>query len=975
MVQISQLGYIDAAETPEGEMCLKKGTRILMANDTWKNIEDLRNGDVVVTVHPTSYELSASPIEKPFTFFSSDKDKTMYKVTLLSKKNKVLMEVEGTGDHPFLTQYGWIPLDKLNPEYDSLCVFSGNEIVFAKKYLIEHVEAAQVYDFTTISDNHSFIAEGFVTHNCGLTKNLAQTCYASLERPESIILELIGQYVSSRPSLETKSPFVLNGLFRGWVAGEEMRDFCVRLRRNLTFQKDTTIVLDNDGSFNIYTDGCRPTRPLLILENGELVIEKKNLWDVDFDTLLHEGCVEYIGAWEQSQIMLAQSIYDVRQRKVDQESARRAVDIARENLYNNTDKDLVKDLKLIVSQSETALKEALAVKPYTHCELDPTATMSTSVAVIPLPETIPGPRLTYQAGMGKQGMGIDHSNHGARFDTTRKLLAYPSRPMFETQMNSMLGLNELPAGETVIVAITTYSGFAQEDAIVMKRGSVQRGMFRSVIFKTYKSIRRKNKNQREEFTRPEINEKEKDKYLAIGEDGLPKVGSLVREGDCLIGKVRKILRGASLGKIENVSTFVELKQEGVIDRVLVSTNPEGDQVVKVKIREVREPVLGDKFACYTADHEVLTRRGWVYIGELESTDFVASLEDGGMEYRQVVDLQAYDYDGDIFVIRSRHVDLTVTTNHRMYIRKGEDYEVIRADEIVNDVYYTDGTNEFLVKRSEMLLRKFKGKVYCCTVPSGIIYVRKGVKEVYCGNSRYAQKGTIGMILPDEDMPFTADGISPDIIINPLSIPSRMTIGKMIEFVTSKVAAFTGERINATGFRRFNVEEFARNLLQYGYSSSGSERMMSGIDGKQIEARIFIGPCYYQALKHQVEDKIQMRARGGVSQLTRQPVSGRKRGGGLRLGEMERDAMISHGAASFMQERLCTTSDALETVFCATCGRIAIANIVEEKYSCRVCEDNASFGKCTIPTSYKLLSQLLSATGIETRFKMRQVQKK
>jgi DNA-directed RNA polymerase II subunit RPB2 len=138
--------------------------------------------------------------------------------------------------------------------------------------------------------------------------------------------------------------------------------------------------------------------------------------------------------------------------------------------------------------------------------------------------------------------------------------------------------------------------------------------------------------------------------------------------------------------------------------------------------------------------------------------------------------------------------------------------------------------------------------------------------------------------------------------------------------------------------------------------------------------IYIGPCYYQALKHQVADKIQMRAKGGVSQLTRQPVGGRKRGGGQRVGEMERDAIISHGASAFLRERLCLVSDAYDAIYCATCGNAAIANVEEEKYICRECEEKAVFGTCTIPYAYKHLTQLLEGAGIHTKYKFREVPK-
>ena len=966
MVQMSQLGYVDAAETPEGENCCKQDTPVLMGDGSWKMIGEIVEGDSVVTVDPYTMIREVSQITKPFTFLSSKREKVMYKLTTVDRT------IETTGDHPFLTQYGWINMDKLNPNLDTVCVLKNDKYFYQKIKTIVVSEPTEVCDFTTLSGNHSFVASGFVVHNCGLTKNTAMTAYMSLDRPEEVVEELVEKYVSTVPTVETINPFILNGVFKGWVNGKELKDFCIALKRSLKLPKDTAIVLERDGFFNIYTDACRPTRPLLVVDrNGNLVIAKKNLWDADFETLLREGCVEYVDAWEQENIMLAQNLQDIDFRKRDLEMALRLVNEAEEKLAKG-DANLESNL----SQAQAALKELTDMPQYTHSEMDPSAILSIAVGVIPLPETNPGPRLTYQSGMGKQALGIYHSNHSARFDTTSKVLAYPSRPMFETQMNSVIGLDELPAGETVIIALTTYTGFAQEDAIIMSQGAIDRGLFRSIIYKTYKNVRKnKTKNYHEDFARPEIKKGEEDRYSSIEENGLPRIGSFVKEGDCLIGKIRK---NFTTGKTENASSFVEVKQEGVVDRILVSTNAEGEQVVKVKIRQVRKPVIGDKYACFTPDHQVLTlNRGWISIASLTMEDKVATLKYDTLVYENPTALQTFDFSGEMYSIESENVSLKVTKNHRMYVKlEGASQFTIQTAEEIYGKKVTYKSTEGIVNLQNYTEKyeTYEGTIHCCTVESGIIYVRRNGKPVWCGNSRYAQKGTIGMILPDEDMPFTADGVRPDVLVNPHSMPSRMTIGKMIEIVSSKVAAFTGERVNATAFRRFDVKEFMRNLKQYGYSGTGSERMYSGYTGKPLEAMIFTGPCYYQALRHQVADKIQMRARGGVSQLTHQPVAGRKRGGGLRIGEMERDAIISHGASAFLRERLCLVSDAYETVYCSTCGTMAIANIQEDTYVCRGCEETASFGKCTIPYSYKLLTQLLLGAGIVTKFNMQEVKK-
>ena len=151
-------------------------------------------------------------------------------------------------------------------------------------------------------------------------------------------------------------------------------------------------------------------------------------------------------------------------------------------------------------------------------------------------------------------------------------------------------------------------------------------------------------------------------------------------------------------------------------------------------------------------------------------------------------------------------------------------------------------------------------------------------------------------------------------------------------------------------------------------------MFSGFTGRPFDAEIFIGPCYYQALRHHVLDKIQMRSRGAIKQQSHQPTGGRARKGGQRVGEMERDAIISHGAAEFLRERLCTVSDAYQAVFCSTCGTIAIANHADDKFICRSCGENAQFGTCTIPYAYKLLTHMLAGAGFNLTFEMSQVDK-
>ena len=229
-------------------------------------------------------------------------------------------------------------------------------------------------------------------------------------------------------------------------------------------------------------------------------------------------------------------------------------------------------------------------------------------------------------------------------------------------------------------------------------------------------------------------------------------------------------------------------------------------------------------------------------------------------------------------------------------------------------------------------------------------------------SRHGQKGTIGMTYRQEDLPYTIEGISPDIIVNPHAIPSRMTIGHLIECLASKVASIRGDEGDATPFSDVTVDAISRDLHFIGYQKHGNEVMYNGFTGRKVNMLIFFGPTYYQRLKHMVDDKIFSRARGPVQILTRQPTEGRARSGGLRFGEMERDCMISHGAARFLKERLMDVSDKYRVHVCENCGLIAEANIKAGSYFCRLCQQR-KISQVYIPYACKLLFQELMAMHI------------
>ena len=274
-----------------------------------------------------------------------------------------------------------------------------------------------------------------------------------------------------------------------------------------------------------------------------------------------------------------------------------------------------------------------------------------------------------------------------------------------------------------------------------------------------------------------------------------------------------------------------------------------------------------------------------------------------------------------------------------------------------------------VSKEEKLVH-YTGKVYCVEMPSSHTYYMRETAyspTLIIGNSsRHGQKGTCGNIIPEEDMPFTKSGLRPDIIINPHAIPSRMTIGQLKEMLLGKVLVELGLFGDGTSFGDLDVSTISKKLSELGFESHCNEIMYDGLTGEQMESDIFMGPVFYQRLKHMVSDKQHSRSIGPMVNLTRQPAEGRSRDGGLRFGEMERDCMVSHGASRFTRGRMYDASDKFQVHICKKCGMIAAHNDEMHIHHCRTCDNKTEFSYVEIPYAYKLLSQELITMNVAMR---------
>ncbi len=553
-----------------------------------------------------------------------------------------------------------------------------------------------------------------------------------------------------------------------------------------------------DHTINIFSDSGRPLRPLLIIQENKLLYNKEiegglRTKKIQWRDLVSKNisdkyyCIEYIDPYETNNCIISMR-----------------------------------------------LNEDHHKKGSTHCEIHPSLILGALASCIPFPHHNQSPRNTYQSAMGKQAVGVHCTNYNQRYDTFSHVLSYPQRPLIDTKMMKYLNADKLPNGINVIVAIATYSGYNQEDSIIFNKSSIDRGLFSSTFYRTYKDEEKKNQlsGEEEKFCRPEKTKLLYPKpcnYSKLESNGFIKRNQYVDGNDILIGKVIPI-KGNSNYNYKDNSTTLRRNETGYVDDNFITTNSDGYNICKTRIRSFRMPEIGDKFS-----------------------------------------------------------------------------------------------------------------------------------------SRHGQKGTVGMIYNAEDMPFSSNGIIPDIIINPHAIPSRMTIAQLIECILGKTCCITGNIGSGTAFDTISVKNISDMLEAAGHERNGNEVLYNGFTGEQIKTDIFIGPTYYQRLKHMSSDKIHSRSSGPIVTMTRQPAEGRSAHGGLRFGEMERDCMIAHGTSYFLKERMMDVSDKYQVFICSLCNMPAIADPKTNLYECKSCNNYKQFKKIYIPYSCKLLMQELQCMGIAPRF--------
>jgi len=916
----STIPFPDHNQSPRNAyQCLGVDEKVRMADGTEKRIADVRIGDEVVTFDPKTLETTTTRVMYQYV---RNTDKRIYRVEVAGGR-----KIVATEDHNFMTNRGWVQVKDLEKAHHLIAVSlepcavdvdvdRSDRIILTKEAFLTACKEAGIHDSMAEAHAAAMTASGLlplraadprvaiIARLAGIAlsdgslnvytkrKTVNETEYVyslpqfqvhlgtkeSVERIEDDVVRLSMPKVSVRESdrmihgkrhltwfVQHNGPLpsllVALGIHRGhkvfnprkpvpdWIMnGSKMvkREFLATFHGGDRCKFSATI------NKNHVTIGCAQTSQQSTVEHVdnlrifmEQIVNLFNEFGVETHVRpnhqLHEDrvMVRYVFQASKANLLKFWTTIGTRYDVLKQQACGMLAELIRE-----LGSDAIIRPKFLEEWNATVYTNGsaifLPIKNIVEVENQQISDITVSHKNHSFMST--NGIMLANCAMGKQAMGVFAQNYKERFDALAHMLMYPNLPLVSPTMGKYYGAYSMPSGRNIVVAIMTYGGYNQEDSIMINKGSLDRGLFQSVFFRTYKDEEKKNQSSGEEerFGRPDpemTKQLRNGNYGKLGEDGFIPENTFVSSDDILVGKVVPLrvptgmVLPAGAKKFRDVSRTPRNNESGFVDKIFKNRNGEGYSFVKIRMRELRTPEIGDKFS-----------------------------------------------------------------------------------------------------------------------------------------SRHGQKGTCGMLLEPEDMPQTASGIIPDIIINPHAIPSRMTIAQLMETLLGKIGCHVGCLGDGTPFNtKMTLDGMAKVLRDdLGLEPYGNEVMYNGLTGRQMETNIFMGPCFYQRLRHCAADKLHSRACGPLVMLTRQPAEGRAREGGLRFGEMERDCVAAHGVMEFTKERFMECSDGFDCHTCRKCGLIAIANPEANIWLCKGCMNTTEFAAVQIPYAYKLLVQELETMNIGSR---------
>jgi DNA-directed RNA polymerase subunit B' len=596
------------------------------------------------------------------------------------------------------------------------------------------------------------------------------------------------------------SDVYLNNKFVGTV--EDGKGYAEHIRdelRNGQFAHNVNVRFNGrDGSVYVDCTRGRARRPLVVVKDGTSLLTENHLKQLEkgeltWSDLVEQGVVEYLDAGAEENALIA---WD----------------------------------------------EEQLTPEHTHLEIVPFSMLGLVTGLVPYGNFNQSTRLNGGSKNQKHALGFYASNFLVRMDMDISLLHSPQKPIVRTFVNDLIDYEKHPSGQNIVVAITSYEGYNMDDAVILNKGSIDRGLSRSTYYRPASAEElRYSGGLMDEVRLPDKDVKgyrtEHD-YRMLEDDGIVFPEAKISEGDVAIGRTSpprflSALDEYNLAAATRRESSVSMKhgEGGVVDFVMVTENAEGNKLVQVRVRDQRVPEIGDKFT-----------------------------------------------------------------------------------------------------------------------------------------SRHGQKGVIGLIVPQTDIPFSSSGVVPDLLFSPHGIPSRMTVSHLIELLGGKVGALAGRYIDGTTFQAEPEAALRQQLLEMGFRDDGTETFYNGQTGKKMKARVYVGDMYYLRLKHMVANKIHSRARGPIQLLTRQPTEGRAKEGGLRLGEMEKDTFVAHGAALLLKERF--DSDKTIVPVCESCGLVAIKDEYKNRLYCSMCGEDTEINYIDMSYAFELLLDELKSLGLYPKLELK-----
>lgn len=820
---------------------------------------------------------------------------------------------------------------------------------------------------------------------CGLIKNLAVSAYITPYRSPSKIYSLLsnGKYIYKYKDENKNIDTLLNinGIYIGYCQGELIKNILINMRRKNEIDKFTSITLkientkyENNKILEIFTTKGRQVRPLYIVENNQLLIEKLGLLyqNLQFSELIKQGVVEYLDVNEIEYSMIA------------------------------IDPTIIKNNNNI---------------QYTHCEIDSSWQFGVAANAMNLLQHNPSPRVSYTTNMLNQNVSIPMTNYKYRPDTGLKILHYPQKSLLQTDISKVIGLDQLPGSQIVITAILPFE-YNLDDSIIINQASLQRGLFNSDVY---------------------------DIYTVETDD---RMDSISTQSDKYPNIKNGVIQEFEMSYLDYTKYYDDKLSDDVIKQLksknIYITDYYYDTIDKKHVYKFKKPL--------TSDNYIYTTRTIDKDNDQENNDmfnFINTIG-GRVKQRKIIDNKI------IYTIAIPHKPRRST-----YVKYGD---VLAVKTTTTSEGKSIETNIYMSGKRGVVDKVFRKKKSRNTE---IVKIRirtshyGDIGDKFC--APYAQKGVIGLIVPEVDMPHTSEGIRPDIIINPHAIPSRMTIGVLLEILIGKSMIcskksldytyiddnifnnpiininksnitfndlsdlqqrafiylyndnsniidsyvrqpnnvipnniinikYANKKFNllplnqlkaynilhnienypksnacdATPFRRVNMDDITKKLKQLGYQPFGTETLMSGITGRILQGRIFMGVCNYLALKHMVEEKIHARDTGRRQAINRQATKGKKKNGGIRFGQMESDVIQAHGSTNILQERLFKTTDYYTSYICQKQQDICYLDGESQQFVCNSDNIDVDPVRVTIPYSFQILNNYWKAMGIKAQ---------